>query len=710
MAALEVLPIRSSIYIPENKRSVFVYKKGTDIVKKRDQEYQGLWVVDGYTIDKKKASDEIWFFLDADGEIDRRVLENEPLQGRWGYAPHVGAKKAKLGKGIDPKDVWFFPPKSAKCKIPSAMEEYIHMGTWVKPAFKRDFSQLGSNKSGFLTVSGDMRIAKGEKHSVTGKWNMMGFNDDVVRGKSKKNEDKDGGKGSYQIYVRKVNGVRFPISALPGHKISMCKKKIHQKKGIPIEDQRLSFNDVPLKDDKTVSGSGIKNGDTIDLNPMIIYVRNLKGKKFTFEVDPDELVDDVKKMVENREGTPAEKQRLYFKNWKLVDGKPISHFKVRHKSTLDMGGMIIFVQPVGDVPKIELEVEPTDTLKSIKLKVKKRINVPVAEQRMFFQEKEMLKDADTLESYSVQHMDTLFLRHDDDDDNKVNVGGSPPGIVVKTPNGDLPIPIDPDDTIKDVKKKVAKDLGVPPKNIRLQPEGADKPLKNVDKPTPGDILNVVPAKGETLPPPKKQETPSKGETLPPPKKPELFEVKDNKPIPQITVNVPGKNGPRIFHLDLEPDDTIDDVKKKIAELADLPVKDVHLLIGDEELDDTADPSKCQVMDVAPRIEVTLPDKKKVDLTILPKMTVDDLKDLIEEKTGMPKDQQRVFFLDNDGDEFNNNTPLSQLNIKPDTPLEIQPPRDEKVTIRQSPDGRSFYLTIDPDDGKKLNLMARLLHR
>jgi Ubiquitin family len=49
-----------------------------------------------------------------------------------------------------------------------------------------------------------------------------------------------------------------------------CKKKIHQKKGMPIEDQRLTFNDVPLLDEKTVTGSGIRNGDTIDLNPIII--------------------------------------------------------------------------------------------------------------------------------------------------------------------------------------------------------------------------------------------------------------------------------------------------------------------------------------------------------------------------------------------------------------------------------------------------------
>ena len=112
--------------------------------------------------------------------IDQRVLENNPLRGNWGYKKHVDPKKAKRDdKSIPPSDMVFFPPDSAKCKFPKDRLEYIHRGEWIKPTYKRDFSQLGSNKVGFLTVSGDMRIAKGEKHSVTGKWNMMGFNDDV---------------------------------------------------------------------------------------------------------------------------------------------------------------------------------------------------------------------------------------------------------------------------------------------------------------------------------------------------------------------------------------------------------------------------------------------------------------------------------------------------------------------------------------------------
>merc|ERR1712124_12902 len=107
-----------------------------------------------------------------------------------------------------------------------------------------------------------------------GRWNMLGFNDDVVRGKTKKKKDIDGDKkGPWEIFVKKPSGSRFPIFVIPGNKIAQCKTKICSEKGIPVEEQRLSFNGVPLKDEKTVVGSGIRNGDTIDLGPMIIYVR-----------------------------------------------------------------------------------------------------------------------------------------------------------------------------------------------------------------------------------------------------------------------------------------------------------------------------------------------------------------------------------------------------------------------------------------------------
>ena len=381
MSLIEILPIRSSLYTPENKLSAWVSKKEDNVARDKSKEYQGVWAVEGYTLDSKQKSTEIWIFRDNDVRgIDRRVLENNSLQGTWGYAPEVDPRKA------EPKDIWFFPPKSAKCKIPPNMHEYNHRGTWVKPIFKRDFSELDHNTSGFMS-DGNKAIAKGGKLSVAGKWNVMGFNDDLVRGKKKmKEDDDDPSKARWEIFVRKPCGSQFPISVIPGNKITKFKTKILAEKGIPIEERRLIFNDVPLKDEKTLVGSGIRNGDTIVLGRMKVRVRSRNGKIFTFEVDPDEMVENLKKMTEKCQGVPPlNEQRLYFKGQKLKDGKALSHFNIRHKSTIDLGAMIIYVQPLGHEPKVQLDVELTDTLKSIKVKLKNHIQMQVTDQRLSFQ-------------------------------------------------------------------------------------------------------------------------------------------------------------------------------------------------------------------------------------------------------------------------------------------------------------------------------------
>lgn len=934
---MEVLPIRSELFVPENKRSAYVYKKDSAIVRDRSKEYQGRWITDGYQLDSKKNPVEIWIFYDNDKiPIDRRVLENNPLQGRWGYAPSVNVPSK-----AQPEDMWFFPPKSAKAKIPPEFEDYKHQGIWVKPTFKRDMSQLGSNQAGFLNISGEKRISRGEKHSVTGKWNMLAHNDDVVRGRKKSSSDDDDKKGTWTIYVRKPDKVTFPISVIPGNKITQCKKKIHEKRGIPIEDQRLFFNDVPLKDEKTVVGSGIQNGDTIDLGPMTVFVRTRTGKKFTFEVDPDEMVEDMKKMIEKREGTPPEKQRLYYNALKLMDGKPISHFKVRHKSTLDLGGMIIFVQPLGQKPKIELEVEPSDTLKSVKMKVKNRTRIPVAEQRLFFQEQEMKKDVGTLDSYNVQHLDTLFMGEDsgtrldtevnpasmiifvikDWDQYKFQLNVEPnhtildvkkmiqasenilvldqrltfkkksvkniktleqaniknrsilhlesrdlknlapapnknsidkkppqidkkshinpsevswshdkpfqkqrtektsPAVVIRSPDGRIfPVPIDPDiDTIKDVKRKVGKKLGIPQNNVRLKPERQStkdpKPLKNSHRPVDGDILEVMPPpidielpdksnlsvsfhpddtisdikdeiERNTGTPKSKQrlfyldsddpeldnETPVTGPSFKPGKVLKL--VIDDPPIVPITVRTPdGREfhldpdpkdsiskikdmieqrtgtqkanqrlffldndepeindgtlinspdfkpgqilkleidppldqlelrtpGGRSFHLDIGPNDTINHLKEKAAKIAGVPMKDLHLLCGDKEInDDSCKPSKGDILDVAPIVDILLPDKRKVRIPLLPFMTAEDLMSAIKEKTGKSLPKQRLFFLDDEGFELPPKTVLSKAGVKNGSTIEVRPPDTFSVRTNGEKGPRTFNLDIDPD--------------
>jgi len=701
MPGFETLPIRAEIYIPENKLSAWVSKNGQNVVKDGSKEHQGVWVVEEYTLDKRKASTEIWIFYDNDElGIDDRVLENNPLRGTWGYAPKVDPRKAEI------QDMWFFPPKSARCKIPSNKEEYNHKGTWVKPTFKRDFSQLGKNSSGFMNVSGNMRIAKGEKHSIGGTWNMLGFNDDIVRGKKKPKKDDSNTKGPWTIYVRKHSGSRFPISVIPGKKISDCKTKILAKKGIPIKDQRLSFHDVPLKDVKTIVGSGIRNGDTIDLGPtMIIYVQPLgEESKIQLDVEPTDTLKSVKLKVKNHLQMPISDQRLSFNETEmLTNSKNLQSYNVHHLDTLFMLGgnitepksddnknhnnMIIFIVKEWNNHKFKLRTEPTNTILDVKKMIEASENIPVDQQRLAFKKKSVY-NSKTLEQSKIKNRSILHLGEPKDTNTKspkdrktsfmtmlakrpsAKQAKSPGTVEIILPDtSKIIIPVQPSSTFSDIKDHIEKTNGIPRSRQRIF-------FLDDEENEPDDISPLL----------KTNLSADEPIVLKLHQDPENFEVKT-------------PDG-RSFFFDFDPaDDTIEDLKSNIAKTIRLPVKEFELFDSNGDIvDENTMPSRGEVLTVAPHVDIEMPDKSKIRLCMLPKMTIDELKDVIEEKTGTPKAEQRIFFFDSEGDELDDTMHMGKAGIKPGSVLEMRPPapEEEKIAVR-SPDGRSFSFDFDPVD-------------
>ena len=465
---------------------------------------------------------------------------------------------------------------------------------------------------------------------------MLGFNDDIVRGKKKgKAIDASVNTGSWEIFVRRPNnGSRFPISVIPGNKIKNIKMKIKEKKSIPLEDQRLSFNNVPLKETKTVVGSGIKNGDTIDLGPMIIYVRTRNGKKFTFEVDHDDLIESIKKLVERREGTPAEKQRLYFNNLELEDGKSLSDYTVRHKSILDLGMMMIYVKPGGEKPKIELDVDPTDTLKSVKLQLKKHLRVPVSDQRLSFEETEMRSNSKDLQSYNVHHLDTLFmLEEGSETDTKGDDNNKSKMIIFVIKEWDsrkFKLRTELTDTILDVKKMIEASENIPVDQQRL--------------------------------------------TF---KKKSVYNAKT-----LLESKVKNKS---ILYLG---------ASKKLREIKTPPLS--------VEEDPTRDTAK-----YPDAVDILLPDMSTVTIPIQPSTKFSDIKDHIEKTNGIPKTKQRIFFLDNDDNEVDDNSHLPKLNSDGFKPIILRVRPDPDNVEVKTPDNRSFFFDFDPDSDTMKDLKNKI---
>ena len=482
-------------------------------------------------------------------------------------------------------------------------------------------------------------------------------------------------KPGVQIYVKTWTGKVITLKYEVMNTIEYLKEMIQDKEGIPLDQQILSFDGIQLKDKHTLFDYHIQKGSTLYLTSeshgMQIFVRTQTGEIITLQVQASDTIKIVKFRIQDKTDIPHNQQCLTFNGEELQNEFTLYHCNIVNESTLNLSvmgqSMQIFIRIVKTNKRITLEVEPSNTIKRVKFKIEDQVSIPPDQQTLTFAGK-ILKDKFTLSIYKIFNKSILYLA--------LKSQKRTIQILVKLVTGKIvTVEADPSDTIAIVKHKLECIEDIPAYQQKLLFYG--EPLEDEISLSDYDIQHK-----STL---------------------DLLITKAGN----VTIQV--KLAEKVITLTVNYSDTIENVKAMINDEEHVPPNQQTLNFAGMQLQDDFTLSDYGIhnestlylsVKIKPGVQIYVKTwtGKVITLKYEVMNTIEYLKEMIQDKEGIPLDQQILSF---DGIQLKDEHTLFDYHIQKGSTLDLTSESHGMQIFVKAQTGEIITLQVQASDTIKI---------
>jgi hypothetical protein len=519
-----------------------------------------------------------------------------------------------------------------------------------------------------IAPSDTLDVMKGKINTATGMAaprQVLYFNDEeILNGKSAKDIGLQEGSTIYveifrvPVTVNIMDGTQINMLIDPSEKLFDIKKQLEVETYVWATNQTLYMNSKELDDDeKLAEGYCIKSGSVLDLEPkvMSVSVKMPDGQVFTIGVAPSDTSEKIRDKIEAKTDMAASSQVVTMDGKQLPDGMAAKLMGVRDGSSISVHAFTVpVIVKTMDGRKLEIMVDPTDTLSAIKELLEAESGISAANQKIFLKGTELVGDNTTAADYGIEAGSILDLQP------KVMT------LKIVMPDGTThKVETTTSDTGETIKAKIEATSGMTVARQVLKADGKVLPNGKSSKDMgiqDGTNINV-----------------------------EVFKI----PITVTTMEG------QVLKINIDPTETLGNIKKELASESGISANNQKLFMNVKELANdnlsaTAHGIKAgSELDMEPKtinVNVEMADGQAHQIDIAPSDTRDIVKAKIKKQTGMAAPRQVLMF---GGKELHGDKTIKEMGIRDGSSIKVGV-YNVRIVVKTK-DGQELSLDVEPTE-------------